>query len=89
MAGAKMSAGQWVILSLAMGLHLAAGFIFLVSGLAVPPWAVILLLVIWGALLAWGVRNRHRPHVLLMPLAAAVVWFVVVQGGSMIFGWTA
>jgi hypothetical protein len=89
MAGAKISAGQWIILILAMGLHLVAGFFFLASGLLAPLWAVILLLLIWAGLLAWGYRNRRRPQVMLMPLAAAVVWFVVVQGGSMIFGWTA
>jgi UPF0716 family protein affecting phage T7 exclusion len=89
MAVAKMSAGQWVILIVAVALHLVAGFFFLVSGLVAPWWAVLLLLAIWVAILAWGLRNRHRPHVLLMPLAAAVVWFVVIQGGSMLFGWTA
>lgn len=89
MAVAKMSAGQWAILVLAVGLHLVAGFFFLVSGLVTPWWAVLLLLAIWVVILAWGLRNRHRPHVLLMPAAAAVVWFVVVQGGSMLFGWTA
>ncbi|HEX2150019.1 MAG TPA: hypothetical protein VHI31_07620 [Actinomycetota bacterium] len=89
MTGAKMSAGQWGILILAMGLHLVAGFFFLVSGLAAPLWAVILLLVIWAALLAWGYSIRRKPLVLLVPFAAAAVWFAVVQGGSMIFGWTA
>ena len=89
MAGGKMSAGQWVILVVSMVLHLIAGFYFLVSGLVAPLWAVILLLVIWAALLAWGYSIRHKPLVLVVPFVAAVVWFAVVQGGSMIFGWTA
>lgn len=90
MVQAKISAGQWAVLVVALGLHLVAGFFLLVSGLVAPLWAVALLMAIWVVLLITGYRYRHRPLiVLMMPVAAAVAWFVVVQGGSMLFGWTA
>ena len=84
------TAGRWALLAVALALHLTAGFVMLVSGLVAPMWAVLLLLAIWAALLILGYRNRHRPaFVLLMPVLAAVAWFLVVQGGALILGWTA
>lgn len=85
----KISAGQWVILVVAIALQLVAGFFFFASGLLAPLWAVVLLLVIWVGLTFWGYTIRHRPVVLVVPLVAALVWVLVIQGGSMIFGWTA
>ena len=90
MSAHKMSAAAWAALVVAIPLHLAAGFIYLTSGLVAPLWAVLLLLIVWVGLSIIGVRNKHRPlFVLAVPVAAAVVWFVVVQGGSLLFGWTA
>ncbi|HEX2180335.1 MAG TPA: hypothetical protein VHL54_12610 [Actinomycetota bacterium] len=90
MEQAKTSAGKWALLTVALGLHLVAGMFILTSGLVAPFPAVALLLLIWAGLGVVGLRNRHRPVVaLMMPVAAAAAWFVVVQGGSMLFGWTA
>lgn len=89
MAHGKISAVQWVIVAVAAALHLVAGFFYIASGLLAPLWAVGLLLVIWAGLAYWGYTLRRKPSILLVPLVAAVVWFAVVQGGSMIFGWTA
>lgn len=86
----KISAGKWALLVVALGLHLVAGVFVLASGLVAPFPAVVLLVTIWAVLGVIGFRNRRRPLVaLMMPVAAAVAWFVVVQGGSMLFGWTA
>ena len=83
-------AGRWMLLVLALGLHLAVGFFILVSGLVAPMWAVLLLLALWGGLFVLGYRNHNRPFlVLLMPVVAAIAWFVVVQGGALFLGWTA
>jgi hypothetical protein len=88
MAGAKMSAGQLVIFILAAALHLVAGYFYLASGLVAPLWGVALLMLIWLALAVWGYRNRHRPLVLLVPVVAAVAWFVILTAGETLFGWT-
>lgn len=86
----KMSAAAWAALVVAVPLHLAAGFFYMTSGLVAPLWAVLLLLLIWIGLAVAALRNKHRPlFVLLTPVVAAVVWFVVVQGGSVLFGWRA
>ena len=86
----KISAGEWALLVVALALHLVAGVFVLASGLVAPLPAVILLVAIWTVLAVVGFRNRRRPLVaLMMPVAAAAAWFVVVQGGSMLFGWTA
>ena len=76
-------------LVVALLLHLVAGYFFVASGLFAPLWAILLLLGIWIVLLAVGVRNRDRPgSVLLIPLIDVAVWFIVVQGGVLFFGWT-
>jgi hypothetical protein len=86
----RKRAAVWVALAVAVPLHLAIGFFYVTSGLVAPLWAVLLLLAIWLGLCIAGYRNRHKPLVVLaIPVVAALVWFVVVQGGSMLFGWTA
>lgn len=88
MAGAKMSAGQLIILILAAGLHLVAGYFYIASGLVAPLWGVTLLMMIWLGLAVWGYRNRHRPTVLLVPIVAAIAWFVILTAGETLLGWT-
>lgn len=79
-----------VLLFLAFALHAVVGFFCLASGLVVPAPVVVLLLVAWLAMLAVLVVRRHQPWVALgVPFVAAALWVVVVQGGSVIFGWTA
>lgn len=70
--------------------HLVVGFYYLASGLMAPLWAVVLLFVVW-ALLAWvGVRlvRRRSCLVLLVPVAAALVWSGVMSFGGAVLGWT-
>lgn len=87
---ARVSVAGRALLVVGFGLHLVAGFFVLVSGLVAPWWAVLVMLAGWAALLVLGIQNRHRPwFVLSLPVLSAVMWFVVVQGGAMIFGWTA
>lgn len=64
---------------------------YLASGLVAPSWAVGLLLCLWLAMLVLSVRwFRSRPFVVLvMPLVAAAVWFVVISAGDAWLGWTA
>jgi hypothetical protein len=71
-------------------LLLVAGFFYLASGLVVPaPWLIILW-AIWVALAVYAVRNRHHPwRVFAIPFIAGGVWFIFVEGGSRLFGWTA
>lgn len=89
MAGAKMSAGQSVIVILATLLHLVVGYFYLVTGLMAPVWGVGLLLLIWLGLGIWGYTIRHRALVILVPLLAVAVWFVVLTLGESLLGWTA
>lgn len=89
MAAGKMSAGQVVILILATLLHLVVGYFYLVTGLMAPVWGVGLLLLIWLGLAIWGYRNRRRALVILVPLVAVAVWFVVLSLGESLLGWTA
>lgn len=71
--------------------HLVLLFGYAVSELLVPNWVVGLLVAIWVALLvAASWLRRTRPLLVpLVPAAGLVIWFVVVTGGSLIFGWTA
>ena len=79
-----------VITVLGFLLLLVAGFFYLVSGLVVPaPWLIILW-AMWVALAVYAIRNRHHPwRVLAIPFVAGGLWFIFVEGGSRLFGWTA
>jgi hypothetical protein len=61
------------------------------SGLLAPGWAVAMLLIIWFASLAlaiWLLRARRPLYVLLLPLAACLIWFGVMSAGENWLGWT-
>jgi hypothetical protein len=79
-----------VVTILGFLLLLVAGFFYLVSGLVVPaPWLIILW-AIWVALAVYAIRNRHHPwRVFAIPFVAGGLWFIFVEGGSRLFGWTA
>ncbi len=70
---------------------LVGGVPYLVSGLVVPPVAHVILLAVWGVGLVYAVRiARTKPYLSLVAAPLALVfWVVYVQGGSLIFGWTA
>ncbi len=72
-------------------LHLPVLFLYLVSGLAAPGWAVLALLALW-VLLGWVAYRVHRRWgalSALVPLLALVLWFGAMTGGDHFLGWTA
>jgi len=71
--------------------HVAVLFLYVVSGLAVPAWAVGVLLVIWVGLLAVAIAlfRTRPPWTLVVPVAAVVIWVAVVSAGDAWLGWTA
>ena len=66
-------------------------FLYAASGLLAPWWAVVLLLVVWAlallVALAWW--SRHPTRLPWLPVALAVLWFVVLNAGGAWLGWTA
>lgn len=71
--------------------HVAVLFLYVISGLAVPVWAVGVLLVIWaGLLVAALVLFRTRPPwTLVVPVGAVAIWVAVLSAGDAWLGWTA
>ena len=84
-------AGPTVVAVLAGALHLVVGYFYLVSGLVVPGYALIPLWLWWIVLalvlFRWAFRGSWWTPVI--PVVAAVTWFVVVFGGGALLGWQA
>lgn len=76
---------------LGIAAHAAVLFWYAVSGLVMPAWAVVVLLVVWAVLLVVAIRLlRTRPALVgLIPIAAALIWAGVVSAGDAWLGWTA
>lgn len=70
---------------------LVALWLYSVSGLVAPPWAVVLLLIVWLVLAVVAVRVHRRRGAwsLLVPVAAVALWFAVLGLGDAVLGWTA
>lgn len=86
----EMSGKARAAVVLGFALHVLLLWLYALSGLLVPPGAVLLLLVIWTGFLVLAIRWRRRAgRVLLVPFIALLTWLAIVQGGSWIFGWTA
>jgi hypothetical protein len=72
-------------------LHLPVLFLFVVSGLVAPGWAVLALLALW-VLLGWAAYRVHRRWgavSALVPLLAVVLWVGLMTAGEQLLGWTA
>ena len=75
------------------GLALAAMLGLLVfyaaSTLVAPLWAAIVLWVIWVSLFVLGILwlRRHPLRVLLLPIAAAAIWYGGISAGEAFLGW--
>lgn len=76
---------------LGVALMVVVGWMYLVSGLVAPMWAVIALLVVWGVIFGFAIKvwARHPWWVLAAPLVALAVWFVTLWVGGEFLGWTA
>jgi hypothetical protein len=82
---------QWALGWLGLAAHLVTVVFYAASGLLAPAWAVAILCVIWLALLAvaiWLLRTRRPRYVLLVPIAAWLIWFGVLSAGENWLGWT-
>jgi hypothetical protein len=66
-------------------------FLYAASGLLAPWWAVVMLLVLWALALfvatAWW--SLHPTWVPWIPVALAAFWFVAMNAGGALLGWTA
>jgi hypothetical protein len=85
------SRGPLVVAALAAVLHLVVGYFYLAGGLVVPGYVLIPLWVVW-ALLAWWLVTLVRRNswwTPLAPVAAAVLFLVVITVGEQVLGWQA
>jgi hypothetical protein len=74
---------------LALLLQLGAGFFYMVSGLLVPQWPLMLLWLVWIALTVLLVTWRGRgTRTLWVPVLATGFWFAYIYLGEVLFGWT-
>ncbi len=87
----RHEAGPLAVATVAGVAHLLIGYIYLVSGLAVPGYALIPLWVWWlvlaGVLIRLAVLRSWWSAVI--PFIAAATWVLVVLGGGELLGWTA
>lgn len=72
-------------------LFLPVGWLYLVSGLVAPFWAVLVLWAIWLVILAGIIKAwRTRPWlVLAAPFLAFLIWAGILWIGDQLLGWTA
>lgn len=72
-------------------LFLPVSWLYLVSGLVAPFWAVLVLWATWLVILAGIIKAwRTRPWlVLAAPLVAFLIWAGVLWFGDQFLGWTA
>jgi hypothetical protein len=80
-----------IIGGLGLAVHVVMLYWYAASGLVVPAWALLALLVVWIVLLVVAIRLlRTRPALVpVAPVAAALIWLGVVSAGGAWFGWTA
>lgn len=88
MTGVKHRWVGWLVQVVYVGIGV---FPYLASGLVVPPPALAILMLCWGAGMVFTVRlARSRPVLSLITIPSAVVfWAAFVTLGSAVFDWTA
>lgn len=82
---------QWALGWVGLAALLATLVLYAPSGLVVPSWAYVLLIVVWCALLAVAIlllRTGRPLLVLALPVAACLIWFGVLSAGGSWLGWT-
>ncbi len=85
------SRGPVVVAVLAALLHLVVGYFYLAGGLVIPGYVLLPLWAVW-ILLAWwlvSLARRNSWWTPLAPVAAAVLFLVVITVGEQVLGWTA
>lgn len=80
-----------ILAGLALTLHLAVGYPYLVSGIVAPAYAVPILYLLWAVLLVLLLDiSRTRPLLaLLIPPAALALLLAILALGDILLGWTA
>ncbi len=80
-------AARWIGLVLFVGV----GWLYLVSGLVAPMWAVGVLWVVWLTVLVILIKVwSSRPWlVLAAPAFAYLIWAGALLAGEVFLGWTA
>lgn len=83
--------GPLLVACLAAAAHLVVGYFYLVSGLAVPGYALIPLWLFWLTLAAVLIRLALQRSwwTVAVPVVAAAVLVLVAVLGSALLGWTA
>jgi hypothetical protein len=87
-----MSAGMARTLGiLGLLLYLVVGFLYFGAALMVPGLALAILWMVWlaGVWLLLRVFKRRPELTFLVPLGAAVFWYLYLSLGEVLLGWTA
>ena len=85
------SAGVYVVAALAAAGHLVVGFFYLAGGLVIPGYVLFPLWAVWLALAGWLARLavRRSWSTPAAPIAAALLFLVVITIGEQVLGWRA
>ena len=71
---------------------LASAFLlYAASGLAAPWWGALGMMLVWMGFFALGLIwwDRHPVRLVLLPVAAFVLWPVLLNVGERFLGWNA
>lgn len=74
-----------------MILMAATFFLYAVSGIVAPWWAVVLLLLVWLAAFARACTwwSTHPRRITVLALGLTALWFAVLVSGGVWLGWSA
>jgi hypothetical protein len=74
-----------------MILMAATFFLYAVSGIVAPWWAVVLLLVVWVVAFVRACTwwSTHPRRITVLALALTALWFAVLTGGGVWLDWSA
>lgn len=88
----ELTRGQQIGRSAGLALFAVVGFFYLASGLVVPTWPWLVILNAVGAYaLVMTIRLSARRWwiAIVGPLAAMAFWYLYVNLGDALLGWTA
>ena len=89
--GTARRLGPLLLAALAAAAHVVVGYFYVVSGLAVPLYALLPLWLLWLVLALVLIRLAilRSWWTLLIPVGAAALLVGTVVAGSSVFGWHA